>query len=373
MEVEVPSRSGGRSAASAFSRPMPTGWNARAASGHVSAMSAKTVGFVALAGLLIGSFLIGSMIHAAASGPPLEGQSYVAGFDSPAKPLDKILGAFDGQSYAQLARDPTLAHPWAFRQGPAQAAYRAQRPALGYLAFIFSAGRSSAVPDAMVVIAILACGFAAVSVALLSRPWVGLLALLMPGAVASSIALDPEVLGLGFAALGVYLWLRHQRGAVVMLCLAGLTRETYLLIPVAIFVWERRAVWLTPVGAWIAWVSVVRLRFGAWPATNGSNNIAAPFVGLMHGARAWGSETGLCVVTLALGLGLVIAAIARAPRSPFTFIAAVYLGLLVFLGNDVWTNWRYFSRPLLPMYAFSLAALFAAQPIAEMQTSRSRR
>lgn len=67
-------------------------------------------------------------------------------FDRPADGLESVLARGDGQTFAALAQDPTLARPEVFRGPPAEAAYRAQRPLLGWLAWALSGGQPDRVP-----------------------------------------------------------------------------------------------------------------------------------------------------------------------------------------------------------------------------------
>ena len=66
-------------------------------------------------------------------------------------PLELLLVQSDGQAFASLARDPSLARPEVFFTD-AEAAYRAQRPLLPYLAWAGSLGRTGWVPPALAVI-----------------------------------------------------------------------------------------------------------------------------------------------------------------------------------------------------------------------------
>src|SRR4051794_18112213 len=110
--------------------------------------------------------------------------------------VEAVLVSGDGQAFAAHAQDPMLSRPQVIH-ADGEYGYRAQRPLWGYLAWIGSLGRPAAVGWALVVLEILAAGFACGVVAQLllargAQPWWALLAL---GIGYESLAtLTPELL-----------------------------------------------------------------------------------------------------------------------------------------------------------------------------------
>src|SRR5579859_8075241 len=101
---------------------------------------------VGLVGLLIGVAAVLLVVRSAA--PGCCSGSYVTLYDRPVTGVDAVLGRGDGQAYAALAEDPTLARPNVIL-GYHEAAYRAQRPLVSYLAWAGSLGSADRVPWAL--------------------------------------------------------------------------------------------------------------------------------------------------------------------------------------------------------------------------------
>src|SRR5215204_1959084 len=107
---------------------------------------------------------------------------------------------YDGVYYYAIARDPLA------RRGEHRlidlASYRYGHAGFGWLAWAASAGRSRAVPAALLAVALLCAGVAGAAGSLLARdlsmsPWLGLAIALNPGLVYSVTAVTSEAAGLG--------------------------------------------------------------------------------------------------------------------------------------------------------------------------------
>jgi hypothetical protein len=317
------------------------------------------------------------------------GISYVKGFEPGRKGLDKTLGLGDGQAYAEIARDPTLARPAAFRFGPHSAAYRFGRPLFGELVWALSLGRPGNVTATMAAVCIVATGAAGAALASLiarrgGNPWLGAGVAFLPGAWSATTGLTSETLALAFGTWGVVLWMRHRRptpAVVVLFSLAVLTRETMLLVPIALVAWSwhrsrdaRRAhlaMVAVPAAVLGAWYVVVYARFDAWPFASGPKGaFGLPFTGIFHALSGWsGSLPDL--FALAGGLGLVLLARRSNRNDPLRWIVIAYVVFAPFMGPAVWARWQDFGRPLLPLYAFALvlAAGTAAGPGRDRDTA----
>jgi hypothetical protein len=309
--------------------------------------------------------------------PPAPGDApggYVTLFYPPRSSFEVLLLHGDGQAYAALAQDPTLSHAEVFREGPTQAGYFAQRPVLYYAVWALSFGQPSLVQPAYIAVMGLSAGLlAAAATALVQARGRGqndrlaLLVLVLPGAVGGLSWFGQELLGLGFAAAGLALWTRGTAtrvAAVACFVVAGLTRETMLLVPFVLGLNElvrRRArvrevaVLAVAPAVYLAWTLVVASRFGI---TLGSASrrgpLVAPFKGVLDSAGLWGPAD---VVVLLLILGLAVAALVQERRTPESWLIVVYVALATVLSHEALTSWQDFGRILLPSAVFAVVIL----------------
>lgn len=309
-------------------------------------------------------------------GVTTSGKAYVRTFDHNTRPLDVALAGGDGQAFAALAVDPTLARPEVFRDGAPEAAYRAQRPLASYAAWAISLGQPGLVPLALAVLFVIGQALAVgCGAALLrrggGRPELALVLIVLPPALAAMRWFGPEPLGLALALAGMLFWQRRSWptawAAAALFALAALTRETNLIVPVMLGVVAlvRRdrpvpmvATLTFPGAVWLTWAAVVHARLASWPWDAGDCRLAdKPLGGLLTGAEHWPSRP---LVPLAMALSVVtitVACLILRPRSELTWVVVGFAVLAVFMGDCVWRRWSDFTRPLLPLYAFALVAL----------------
>ena len=288
-------------------------------------------------------------------------------------PLDILFALGDGQSSVALARDPSLSHPHVFLGGNDQAAFRAGRPLQGYLGWMFSLGRPEWAEEGVAAATLLGCAVAVGGCAELLRrrrlnPWLALIILELPGSLAAIRQFGPELIGLGLAFFAIACLEDDKVGlAILLFTLAGLARETYLLIPLVYMFFRRDWRLLWPVAAWLSWSVVPWIRFGAWgpnASPNGSRLITLPFIGL---ARAFGEMrfAPLSLLLIAAVPLLVLVCLRKAPADPLTHVVVVYSAFSIFMGQAVWNWWASFSRPLLPLTACALIVLAASMARAQ--------
>jgi hypothetical protein len=337
----------------------------------------RQLAYIALAGGIVGVAMIAVNLYTAAR---LEGHirpstPYADVFSKLNDPLDILFALGDGQAFVALARDPSLSNLTAFRDSRGEASLRASRPVQGYLGWVFSAGHPQWAEEGVMVATVVGCSIAALGCALLLRrrrqsPWLALMVLELPGALAAIRQLGPELLGFGLVALALVardedrLW-----ASVCLFALAGLARETYLLIPLVLAIRERR--YLLPHLVWLAWTGVVWLRFGAWPPTihlSGTRLLVFPFTGLARALpqlQFWPMTIALMILVSVL----LIAVIYLRRQDPLTRFVVAYGVFALFLNPVIWAWWASSSRVLLPMTAFALIALVtpADQPVPETE------
>jgi hypothetical protein len=288
-------------------------------------------------------------------------RAFAASFDHPRTHAEALVIGMDGQAFGEIALDPAMTHATVRFHSPSEAAYREARPAYGWLAFVASAhGDAARVADTLMVLSVLSVAFLAAAAALLAqqlgRPWaVGALVALLPGAAITVFSPgSADAFGCALAILALALWLdERHRGAIVLFSLAALSRETLLLFPLTIAVWElwsRRpglAMRVTiPVGVYGAWLLVVFARLGALPTDAHDGRLGLPFVGLFQAMGHWSPLSTKVAWSIA---ALAVIAIVRLQRPLLRLLVATHIGLALLLGVRVWLSWRDFSRVLLPL------------------------
>lgn len=300
-----------------------------------------------------------------------ENPPYVRLYDHPDTKYEVLVNQGDGQAFAALAQDPLLRRPEVFRAGTDEAAYRAQRPLLGWLGWALSGGQASRVPTVLVVLAVIGYGAlgAALAASLAARGaplWGAFVVLVTPGAIVTLDWTGPEAATAALALLGLLLWQRERPAlAAGALLAASLGRETLLIVPLAILAHDlivlrspvrRLLPLLVPVAGFGVWVLVLWLRLDALPTGAGNGRLGMPLAGLLQGAEQWQSDDAVYA-----GLILFVAAIAAIAgrRDPAGWVAGCFLVASVLLGADVWKRMEDFGRVLLPMLSFGVVVLIA--------------
>jgi hypothetical protein len=299
-------------------------------------------------------------------------RAYAAAFDHPQTHAETLIDGMDGQAYGQIALDPTMAHAAAEFGSPADAAYREARPAYAWAAFLPSAGGGPAhVAAALLVLSVLSVAALAAATAALARragrpPMVGALVALLPGAAITVFAPGgAEAFGCALAIAGLVLWLdRRYAGAIALLSLAALTRETLLLFPLVLAgceLWSRRnllaARLVIPFAVYGVWIGVVYSRVGALPSSAGQGRLDWPLVGLFRALANWSPMS----IEVAAGIAaLALLAIARLHHPALRLLLIAHLAFAPLMGELVWLSWKDFSRVLLPVTILGIVALWPA-------------
>lgn len=293
----------------------------------------------------------------------------------------------DGQFYYAIARDPLASGP-----APdllALPTYRYVRIGYPLLAGGFGTFSPEVTVAGMLVLAL--AGFGMTVVATYRLAWrAGLPSWVAPVAAASLPALlsvrflMADALALGLGLLGVLWFLEgRDRAAVIVLALAALTKETYVLLPLAMAAsvahadWRssdgasithanylssdarRRALWylLVPALPLAMWTGFVLMRLG-WG--NSPNALAWPFVGIVESIARWdqapGREILFAVVALAALLAAVAAVVLLRDRQ-WAWLVLPWAALLVISSDLVWAFGNNALRVAAPLWTFGVLGL----------------
>jgi hypothetical protein len=251
--------------------------------------------------------------------------------DDPTFRLRTNSGFYDGAYFYAIGRDP-LATGEAHRL-LREAPYYWGHPAYGWLAWLASAGgRPGAVPDALLAVGLLSIFVAGAAASLLAQAvgwsaWGGLVVALNPGLVFAVVHDTSESLGAALLLLGLAAYARARRGwAVGLFAALCLVKEPLVLVPLAIAAWElwrtrRPPLVAAAVAPAVLWWVYLRIHLGAFPFGQGSERLAAPFVGwkralLDAASQSWNrgvdtAQLGEAAVPLivAVGLGILVAGV----------------------------------------------------------------
>lgn len=305
--------------------------------------------------------------------PPLEahGHGYVSHFSPPRTGFEVLLLRGDGQAYASVVLDPGLQRPEAWDEGAAAEAFFAQRPVFSYVAWVLSAGNPDWLSTAFIGLSALAGGLlVGATVAVLQARGRGQnvrfapVVLIVPTVVVALVAFGPDVLAVGLSVTGFALWRASpsRKGwAIVVFALAVLSRESALVVPAVLVVFDavhRRlrprdvlAV-VVPAGAYVVWLAFVRHQLGSAPekAARLSRAFSVPFDGLVSAAPQWAATD--VVAILALFVGLVVTLVLRR-REVEAWVIGAYLLCATVLSVAVWQSWLDVGRMMVPAVAFA--------------------
>lgn len=151
-------------------------------------------------------------------------------------------GHYDGVYFYAIAIDPLA-------RGETHdlidhAAYRYGHAGYGWIAWLLTLGKPALVPYALLFSALAAAGIGAYAAARIAAhlgwsPWGGLAVALQPGLVYSLTVLTSEAVGFAVVGLALLFWLDDRIWpAAALLAFAPIVKEPFVLIPVALFLWE---------------------------------------------------------------------------------------------------------------------------------------
>jgi hypothetical protein len=324
---------------------------------------------VGLVGLLVAAALVASLVDGANPRSGEGREPFVTIYAGHRDQVEALLVSGDGQAFAAIAQDPTLARP-ELVPGEGEFAYRAQRPLWGYLAWSASLGHGELAGWVLALLTVLAAGACVAVVAglLLQRglsPWWAL-AVLAAG-LESISQLTPELLALALFGGALLLPCARRPAAIALCCAAVLTRETMLVavgawalhdLVAARGAWEPRvrrvASFSIPFVVFAGWVVVLRLRVGTWTWHQPHDRAGLPFDGLRD---AFNPVSGQ--LTIGVGVAILLCGVClwTARSDVLTWIAVAYAVFATTFAGQVWTGAGY-QRTLLPLYVLGgVAAL----------------
>jgi len=319
-------------------------------------------GIALVVSLAFGAMLLAEVFLAPPT--PFGGVDNPGAWFPPRSRAELLVAKMDGHAFAQIAEDPTMAHTVAAYHGDeTDAAYRASRPVMGWAIFATSAGgqRDLVAPAALLLTALFV-GLVVLAVDFLGRALnlrVGLLLLVpvMPAMVAAAAFPGVcEPLACSLVLFGLGYWCRGRTvPAIVLLSAAALTRETMILVPLALgidhLIQKRtlKGAWplFIPPAVYGAWVAVVYNRIGALPTSY--SPMDGPLVGFRQGLAHWRLAEFVTAAVLIASAVIIL----KWGTSWMVAILAVHAVFSVFMNIQVWFAWWAFGRvmTLLPLLA----------------------
>jgi hypothetical protein len=281
---------------------------------------------------------------------------------------------YDGQFFLAIALDPVKARHYVDAPG-----YRYSHILYPMLARAIAFGRSSWIPAALILVNLVAVAVGTFCVAtLLGRtglpPALSAFYFLFPGLLTAFAEDLSEPLAYGLAALGFLLlagWRnpRHVCGAAAVFALAGLARETTLLIAVAVAVVHAAATRRVRGAAGFATIAILpyaawRLFLSDWLGSAaghpGYDVGLAPFSGLARATRldVW-PILGVAVPATALGLLCVLRLRSEWRNEALVALFVSLLALAVYLPAESYRAYESTGRFQIGAVLLALLALRA--------------
>jgi hypothetical protein len=278
-------------------------------------------------------------------------------------------GGYDGQYYRLLAHDPFLARNYArFVDSPQ---FRFRRCLVPMAAWLLALGQEPWIDRAYIAVEMLFIAMGTYWCARLlvrrGRPaWWGLFFVVVPATLASfdRMLLDGPLTAL-FAGFWLYCEEERWTRVWVLAALAGLTRETGLLLPAALVAdrllrrdWRGAGRFAACAVPSLAWYALLAARF---PASGRVHEIGIPLWNLARRLlvfRPYYDPVGQAVlrVTDFLAVAGLIACVILAalrlrkqPMEPVTICAGLYAGLALILGPAVMADPFAFGRVISPL------------------------
>lgn len=279
-------------------------------------------------------------------------------------PLTEGLG-HDGQYSYLIARDP-----WGLEGLPDLAddgAYRYRRALFGWLAGGFGMLKPRSALIGLTVWSIAGLGLAAAATAhvaarLSARRWAVLGVLANLGLLLSVQLATADTLALGLAMTAVVLAVRRRViWAILLLGLAGLAKDVYLLFAIGLAGWsltegDRKAalayllVPAIPLAMWVTWLS--------WQVGDGlstKENLAMPLAGVIGSFGEWGTASDIVQSLVALVATAAATAWAVLTRHRMVlWLTLPWVAVALVSSSVVWGDGNNAVRAFAPLWLFAL-------------------
>ena len=273
----------------------------------------------------------------------------------------------DGQYSYLVARDPFATEGYANLAD--DGGYRFRRALYGWLAGGFGQFTPRETLWGLLIWAIVGLGLATAAIAdvaasLNARRWA------IAGVVANiglwlSIQLaTPDALGMGLSLVALALVLRKRTtSAGWLFAAAALTKETFMLFPLALTCWLitqhrfRRAIATSapPLVVLVAWSGWLSIQLGDGFSTKG--NLALPLTGLLD-SLPWSNDTSGVLAGLAiLGVILAISGFVLDRSALLRWLTAPWIATAIISSSLVWKDGNNAARALAPCWMLGVLAL----------------
>lgn len=311
------------------------------------------------------------------------------GIESPAREyMSEELGSIrlaqgsghDGQYSYLVARDPfALKGLWKMAN---DGGYRFRRALYGWLAGGFGLISPQGVLWGLAAWAIMGFGLATAALAdiaahVRARAWAVVGVLGNIGLWLSIQLATADALAMGLSLAGISLVLRRRTvAAAVAFTAAVLTKDTFLLFPLAVAGWmlsdrEPRkafAMAIPPIAALLLWSAWLQIQIGTAFSLKG--NLGLPFVGLAE-ALPWLNRTDAVLGWLAIsGLLFAITGVAFDRTRPTVWLAVPWIIIAVLSSHLVWENGNNAVRALAANW--TLGCLMASEWVAQHDSTSLR-
>ncbi|HEX8618111.1 MAG TPA: hypothetical protein VF911_11045 [Thermoanaerobaculia bacterium] len=302
--------------------------------------------------------------------------------------VDPNSGGYDGMMFYRLALDPFTRVQTAYGVTLDAPAYRQQRILYPLIVWMLSLGNAEWVPSLLVVVNLIAIAVMAFAAAAIARqygldPLWGALVPLFPGFLITFSRDTSEIVACAFAVCAIWAYgASRWATCTVLFCCAVLTRETWLLVPVAIgIVWLRRRavppyVFIAPGALYVLWQAILGARWDVTPLAAGAPDRILPFAGYFGVLADSSARRSVldrlhfaeCIFLALLVLIVLVIWRRSAARAEWRFAWLGYLALAAMLGRDIWTEHFGFMRVLGDFSAMTLLIILGANRTARWST-----
>jgi hypothetical protein len=303
------------------------------------------------------------------------GPTFTSSAEAPKELCLKDQGdGYDGQFNYRFALDPFSNQPVLHGISIDRPVYRYQRIFYPFLTWVLTGGNRTLIPAVFILINLIsALGLTAISAKYAldqgrNSHWSLVLGLYLGFLLSYALDLSHtlEILLL-FAVL--FLVKKKNIWAVIFLICAVLTRETALLLAVAIFItalfqrWSRWYLYLLPIGVFIVWQAFLLWFWRDVPNISSTESFAFPLAGFLTAFTAsWqrGDFFGLLILIIQVAFGLVVLFSLRSSPTPVYFKLAwvLYSAMALIMSFDVWAKFNGYLRGLSEWYFLGCLIIF---------------